>query len=306
MKQLILFISACIAQICTGQSVAPTVSTSYFQYVVQTLAHDSMQGRLPGTHEEKVAANFIAQEFQKAGCAPVKENQWLFPFTYVNPDTALVQSAGNVIGKIETKHKKCIVVSAHYDHIGYGKFHSKDPFSRKIHNGADDNASGVAMMLGLAAYCKTKIDQLQYDVIFVAFSGEEDGLWGALALLQQNIIDTSTIVANINLDMVGRLDILTPILEIQTKHAGSCIFQVAQTVKSDKFKTIVAEDKVRFGSDHAIFNENRIPAILVSTGLGSHYHRPSDDAATINYSGMMAIAAEIQKLILNGELLRCQ
>jgi metal-dependent amidase/aminoacylase/carboxypeptidase family protein len=306
LKSLLIIMSGLLSTIISAQKPAVTVSTEYFQYVVGALSHDSMQGRLPGTVQEKQAAEFIAIEMARAGCSPIKQQQWLHPFSYVNPDTALIHSAGNVIGKIDTKHNKSIVISAHYDHIGNGKFHSNDPFSRKIHNGADDNASGVAMMLGLAAWCKTKIDQLPYDVIFVAFSGEEDGLWGANALFNSNVIDTSTIIANINLDMVGRLDFLAPILEIQTNSTSSCIFRLGKTIQSDKFKTIVAQDKVANGSDHAVFLYHRIPAILISTGLGSHYHRPSDDAHTINYVGMIAITTALQKFIIEGRLQECQ
>lgn len=271
------------AQIC------PYPEESYYKYVISTLAHDSMEGRLPGTIHEKRAAGFIENEFRKTKCVPVKKKQYVFPFDFKNPDSVVVHSAGNVLAKIETKSDFCIVVSAHYDHIGWGKHHSNDPFSQKIHNGADDNASGVAMLLSLAGWYSSHRDSLQYDIVFAAFSGEEDGLFGAKEFLKSGTVDTSKILCNINLDMVGHLDKTRPILMAES----ALLFTQWDTVLPIKseFNFIVEISGTLFkdGADHNVFLNARIPGILFSTGLTEHYHRPSDDESTINYSGMIEI-----------------
>lgn len=258
-----------------------------------------MEGRLPGTSQEKKAAVFIENEFKKTKCIPVKKKQYAFPFDYKNPDSLVVHSAGNVVAKIETKSEYCIVVSAHYDHIGWGKHHSNEPFAKKIHNGADDNASGVAMLLSLAGWYSTHRDSLQYDIVFVAFSGEEDGLFGAKEFLKSGIIDTSRIVCNINLDMVGHLDLTRPILMAESATLFNQWDSILPAGTNNTFIVEKSGSLFKDGADHNVFLSAGIPGILFSTGLTQHYHRASDDETTINYQGMIAINQFIIASITN-------
>lgn len=286
------------AQIC------PYPEESYYKYVISTLAHDSMEGRLPGTVHEKKAAGFIENEFRKTKCVPIKKKQYVFPFDYKNPDSTVVHSAGNVLAKIETKSTNCIVISAHYDHIGWGKHHSNDPFAKKIHNGADDNASGVAMLLSLAGWYSSHRDSLNFDIVFAAFSAEEDGLCGAKEFLKSGIIDTSTIICNINLDMVGHLDKTRPILMAES----ALLFNQWDSIlpQNTEFKFIVERSGTLFkdGADHNVFLDVHIPGILFSTGLTEHYHRPSDDESTINYEGMIDIHKYLVSVVRNMQKLK--
>jgi hypothetical protein len=294
-------LSVFFTQVLVAQKTTPTVGCNipYFQQVIETLAHDTMEGRLPGTVSEKKAAYFISQQFKKAGCKPVKKNRFIYPFTYKNPDSLLTQSAGNVVAKIETKSTYCLVITAHYDHIGHGEWHSTDPFSKAIHNGADDNASGVAMMLGLAGWCKQHKNQLKYDVVFVAFSGEEDGLFGSEYFLTQPLVDTSRIICNLNFDMVGHLDLNRPRVELE----GALEHQAwGDLLPADTNEAFVAErslNMIKGGSDNYNFLQFNIPAILITTGITGYYHRPQDDPSTINYNGMMAIGTYVQQFLLN-------
>ncbi|MGL5890868.1 MAG: M28 family peptidase, partial [Bacteroidia bacterium] len=124
-------------------AIMPGLTEDYFRFVINRLAHDSMKGREVGTPQEKSSAVFIAAELKRAGCKFIRKKPFQ-PFEYNGPDSVMINSSGNVIGRIDTRSKYSIVVSAHYDHIGNGKHHSKAPFSLQIHNGADDNSSGVA------------------------------------------------------------------------------------------------------------------------------------------------------------------
>jgi Zn-dependent M28 family amino/carboxypeptidase len=299
-----LFILLQFLLISLSAQICPYPEESYYKYVISTLAHDSMEGRLPGTVHEKKAAAFIENEFRKTKCVPVKKKQYVFPFDYRNPDSTLVHSAGNVLAKIETKSNKCIVISAHYDHIGWGQHHSNDPFAKKIHNGADDNASGVAMLLSLAGWYSSHRDSLNFDIVFAAFSAEEDGLFGAKEFLKSGIIDTSTIICNINLDMVGHLDKTRPILMAES----ALLFNQWDSIlpQNMEFKFIVERSGTLFkdGADHNVFLDVHIPGILFSTGITEHYHRPSDDESTINYEGMIDIHKYLVSVIRNMQKLK--
>jgi hypothetical protein len=282
----------------TGQHQKPGLDETYFRMIIGYLASDSMKGRLPGTVEENRTAGFIAEQLKLAGCKPLKK-KFIHPFTYSNPDTVLTTSAGNVLGVIDTRSAYCIVVSAHYDHIGMGKHHSKAPFSKQIHNGADDNASGVALLLGLAGWCSQNKHLLNYDVVFAAFSGEEDGLHGSDVFVRSGITDTSKILCNLNFDMLGRLDLLRPVLRIDgaTDFAGWNKVLPADSAKG--FLVLRRSNLIKGGSDHCNFSDRHIPALLITTGLHNDYHTPEDDETRINYAGMNAIAEYLRMLMLN-------
>lgn len=266
-----------------------TILQQYHRYIVEALAHDSMLGRLPGTPAEAKAAAFILTNLKKVGGVPVKGKSYLQPFTYTNSDSALVQSTGNVIACVNPKAKKTVVVGAHYDHLGMGHHHSRAPFGNAIHNGADDNASGVAMLLSLAQWCATHNAQLKYRMVFVAYGAEEDGLWGSKYLLGSNLIDTASIAMYINLDMVGRLNSTTPILKTEglVEHPELDTLLMADTLAGFSVRKV---DLVYIGgSDNYTFETYHIPGLSFSTGLTEQYHKPEDDVALINFDGMQQI-----------------
>lgn len=288
-KNSVLVFFILMPWLCSAQiphAIMPDMDAAYFEMVVHALASDSMKGRLPGTPEENKAATFIAGEFQRIGCKPVKRKRFVTPFDYLGPDSVMIHSSGNVIAKVNTPSEYCIVVTAHYDHIGYGQHHSNDPFTKGIHNGADDNASGVAMLLALARWCKDSCAMLNYDIVFVAVSGEEDGLHGSQALLKSGLIDTSRILCNLNFDMVGHLDLLRPLLVLEGAMEHEVWTKILPSDSADGF--LVQRRPVRFsdGSDHCTFLNAGIPAIMLSTGITQFYHRTTDDADKLNYPGM--------------------
>lgn len=282
-----LFIFCIIPVLSNAQQNA--VLQQYHRHIVEALAHDSMQGRLPGTPAEANAAAFILTGLKKAGCVPVKGKSYLQPFTYTNPDSVLVQSTGNVIACVNPKAKKTVVVGAHYDHLGMGRHHSRAPFSNAIHNGADDNASGVAMLLSLAQWCATHKTQLKYRMVFVAYSGEEDGLWGSQHLLGSKLLDTAAIALYINLDMVGHLNTTTPILKTEglVEHPELDTLLMADSLAG--FNVRKADPVFTGGSDNYTFETHHIPGLSFSTGLTEQYHKPEDDVALINFEGMQQI-----------------
>lgn len=282
-----------------AQRTAPLPSTSeiYFRYVIETLAHDSMNGRLPGTPEEKKSAEFIATELKQTGSEPLKRKRFFYPFDYTGPDSSLIHSCGNVIAKVNTPSRYCIVITAHYDHIGRGEHHSNDPFDHGVHNGADDNASGVAVLIALSAWCNANQPQLQYDVIFAALSGEEDGLFGSKEFLRSRCIDTSKIICNINLDMVGHLDLKRPMIVAE----GALLFSAWDSIlprdTNQYFFVQRTKVEVKGGSDHCTFIDAGIPAVLITTGITMHYHKATDEVQTINFPGAVNICNYVETVL---------
>ena len=156
---------------------------------VAFLASDELEGRQTGTEGEKKAAVYISKRFKELELEPKGTQNYLQPFTFkpktnphdqvkfdVNGDGTI--TGNNVVGYINNRAKNTVIIGAHYDHLGFGGEGSLYRDSIKaIHNGADDNASGVAILLNLAAKLKDKNTKNNY--LFMAFSGEEMGLLGS-------------------------------------------------------------------------------------------------------------------------------
>lgn len=277
-----------------SRQLMPACTEAYFRHVIGTLAHDSMEGRLPGTKGEKDAAAFITTEMKRAGCQPLRRKKFGHPFVYKNPDSLVTPSAGNIVGRIDTRSKKTIVVGAHYDHLGWGKHHSNAHFSKGIHNGADDNASGVAMMLALAGWCNRNRDQLQYDFVFVAWAAEEDGLYGSEYFIKKKMIDTASMACYINFDMVGNLNTSNPILKTEGLLEYPAFNQYLNPNTDSTLNVRKADPIFKSGSDNYNFELYHIPSIAFSTGLSEYYHKPEDDMERINFPGMVKIGSYLE------------
>lgn len=170
--------------------------------IVQELSRDALFGRLPGTEGSAKAQQLIKTRMIAVGLAPIG-NSYEHPFVYgglvdrePGENTAPDQTGINLIGKVEGRREDglTLVVTAHYDHLGV-----KDG---QIHNGADDNASGVGGMLAIAEYFA--VNQPRHDMVFVAFDAEEQGFHGARAFISAPPIDQGAITMNLNLDMISR------------------------------------------------------------------------------------------------------
>ena len=201
----------------------------------------------------------------------------------------------NIVGYINNNAKETVIIGAHYDHLGYGEDgNSRNTEKAKlIHNGADDNASGVAAMLAIAK--KVKQSNLKkYNYLFIAFSAEELGLLGSKAFVKEKDFDKHKAAYMINLDMVGRL---SPDKKLTVGGVGTSPVwgSVLNSVKSG-FK--IANDSSGIGpSDHASFYNDSIPVLFFFTGTHTDYHKPSDDAAKINYVGTKDIVNYVYAVV---------
>jgi hypothetical protein len=180
-----------------------------------------------------------------------------------------------------------IIVGAHYDHLGFGGSTSAAPGERAVHHGADDNASGTALLVEVARRLEAK-GPLPRTVLFVAFAGEERGLLGSAHYTSNPALPLADTVAMVNFDMVGRL-VDNKVIIYGTGTATGFDALVDRLGGAHGFD--VAKEPGGFGpSDHASFYAKKVPVFHVFTGTHADYHRPTDTAEKINYEGLARLA----------------
>lgn len=211
------------------------------------------------------------------------------------------RSGNNVLGFIDNNAANTVVLGAHFDHLGYGEDgNSLERTGKYVHNGADDNASGVAAMIELARMLKAS-GLKQNNYLFIAFSGEELGLYGSKYFVSNPTIDLGSINYMINMDMIGRLNGANPTLTVGGFGTSpSWASAYSQTGKRGLYSNALkfTFDSSGTGpSDHTSFYLKGVPVLFYFTGLHSDYHKPSDDADKLNYNGQMAIVKHIYSLI---------
>ncbi|MBN2868831.1 MAG: M28 family peptidase [Flavobacteriaceae bacterium] len=281
---------------------------------VMFLSNDSLEGRQTGSEGEQKAAKYIAQRFEDLGLQPKGTNGYFQEFSFkpkTNPhqkvsytvkDGDSTITGTNVIGFIDNQAENTVIIGAHYDHLGYGAEGSLyRGETKEIHNGADDNASGVGVLLDLAK--KLKDTNKSNNYLFITFSGEEMGLLGSNYYAKNPTVSNDKANYMINMDMVGRLkaDSTLAVYGVGT----SPIFKQTLKAHNDKFKLVQNESGVG-PSDHTSFYNVDIPVLHFFTGQHEDYHKPSDDFDKLNYDGMSTISNYIFEVITdlndNGKL----
>lgn len=276
---------------------------------ISFLADDKLEGRLVGSKGEKEAYTYIENEFKKYKLEPAGTEKYLQEFTVkknLNPhvsssDSNIVPITGhNVVGFIDNKAQNTIILGAHYDHLGYNEYGGSTYRGEKdekpqIHNGADDNASGTAALLVLAdALSKNEFKKNNY--LFIAFTGEEEGLLGSNYFCKHPTIDLTKISCMINMDMVGRLDTVKNIISIGGYGTSPAWGKLLGMMPAEHFK-IKFDSSGTGPSDHTSFYNVGIPVLFFFTGTHSDYHKPSDDENKINYTDELRIVKYVYSLI---------
>lgn len=291
---LFLTPSALSAQTCPDP--APLTSGASLPLsAVRYLADDALNGRLAGSDGERCAAEFIAREFARIGLKPGGENGTFFQSldlaSVLNPH-ALGGTGRNVIATLEGADpelkREWVVVGAHYDHLGEGGGpNSLAPDERAIHNGADDNASGVAAVLWVAERVATGPRPAR-SVAFVAFTGEESGLLGSAHFAKHPTTGADPIVGMINLDMIGRLNGGTLLVfGVGTAVEWTALLEPAAARAG---VTIATKGDGYGPSDHTSFYLKDVPVLHFFTNTHGDYHKPSDDWDKIDARGLTAVA----------------
>ncbi len=268
------------------------------------LSSDLLKGRETGTDGATFAADYIARRFEALGLQP-KGNAggWYqeFPFKVasnphkLNSPPARKGKDRNVVGYLDNGAANTVIIGAHYDHLGMGQNGSSlSAGEPAIHNGADDNASGVASMLYLAKKLKDS-GAKQNNYLFIAFSGEELGLIGSKYFAEHSTINLATVSYMLNMDMVGRLN-EEKALAIYGTGTSPVWNDLLNGIKVHGIQLRTSESGVG-PSDHTSFYLQDIPVLHFFTGQHSEYHKPEDDAHLVNFQGIYEVSEFILAVI---------
>ena len=244
---------------------------------VRTLASAEFAGRRTGTEGNRLAQAYITRRFEQIGIKPLGA-AFAMPFSFSDPRAqANPQAAVNLVGHIRgsVDPERYIVVSAHYDHLGVHR--------GATHFGADDNASGVAAMLAVAAHFKQHPPK--NTIVFAAFDGEEIGLRGAKAFVEASPVPIKNIALNLNFDMVSR-SARNEIYAAGTRYTPALKALVEKAAAGSSVKVLIGHDSKVAGappdhdwtnsSDHAAFHKAGIPFLYFGVEDHADYHQPGD------------------------------
>ncbi|MEM0519252.1 M20/M25/M40 family metallo-hydrolase [Aequorivita flava] len=303
MRTILIVFLALLVFSCKQNTSVKKVS---MQEDVAILANDSLNGRKTGSEGEMKAAKYIANRFETLGLQPKGTERFYQKFTYKaskNPhqeaeftteNNDSTQTGKNVIAYLDNNAENTVVIGAHYDHLGMGGEGSLYREGEAIHNGADDNASGVAMMLHLADSLQKRDSPKKNNYLFIAFSGEEEGLLGSNYFVKNPTINTKKVTYMINMDMVGRLN-SEKTLAVYGIGTSPVLKQIVNANAGD---LNIAENESGVGpSDHTSFYLADIPVLHFFTGQHEDYHKPSDDTEKVNFEGMKLVSNYIFSII---------
>ncbi|SJN32335.1 Aminopeptidase Y (Arg, Lys, Leu preference) [Sphingobacterium sp. JB170] len=267
------------------------VSTEQLRKHIFTLASDKMKGRGTGSKEVNKAAKYIEDKFQEYALQPKGENGYRQSFVAKVTRVAVkdsIRQSDNIIGLIDNGAPHTIVIGAHYDHLGQGyQGSSLDSLGvGQIHNGADDNASGVAGLLELARHYSSNNLTEKFNLLFIAFGAEELGLLGSKYFTEHPTVLVENIHWMLNMDMIGRYNPKNGLAIIG--HGTSSKFPAIFEGLTSDIKFFVSKDG-NGGSDQTSFYKKDIPVLFFHTGGHEDYHRPGDDPEKIDYESLRAI-----------------
>jgi len=279
--------------------LAPVFSKKAMKSHVEYLASEQLEGRGFGSKGLEKAAAYIANKFKEYGLKPEYEKGFVQDFSVVGGENNRKTPLKNIVGVIQGSNPKyngeAVVLGAHYDHLGYGWPDVSKGNKGKIHFGADDNASGVSVLLELARVLG-KSFKPERTLVFVAFSGEEFGLKGSKYFVENAMqYPLNKTMGMVNLDTVGRLGkgklmIIGGNSSPLWKHVfmGTSYVTGVDTV-------LITEDLD--SSDQKSFIAKGIPAIQLFSGPNLDYHKPTDTADKIDYTGMVKVATVAREVV---------
>ena len=278
------------------------------QVDVVYLASDLLEGREAGKRGERMAARYISARMAEIGLEPKGSKGFYqsFPFEATDPHATPdrnnpharpkgeKRTGQNVVGYLDNKAKTTVVIGGHYDHLGFAHSGSRHVGPPAIHNGADDNASGIAALLYLAEKLKTEGPK-RHNYLFIAFSAEEMGLYGSKYYVANPTIDLDKVSYMLNMDMIGRLN---PAKVLAVNGIGTSPSWEAALARNKTASLTTKTTKSGIGpSDHTSFYLAKIPVLHFFSGQHTDYHKPGDDSHLVNYQGILDIANFMYALI---------
>jgi len=265
-------------------AAAASITAGEIKQHAAALADDTFEGRATGSRGGRAAAGYLQLQFKNFGLKPAGEAGGYFQ--------AFDGSSRNILGLLEGSDpelkKEIILVSAHYDHVGYGNARNSYGPTGYIHNGADDNASGVATLLEVAKACTRLEPKPKRTLLFALWDAEESGLNGSKHWLSRPTQPLADVKLMINMDMVGRLRNNT--VTVYGARTARGLRRLTSQPNLDEKLALDYSWEIRNDSDHHPFYMRGIPILMLHTGLHGDYHRPSDDVEKLNVDGMHRIA----------------
>lgn len=276
-----LFMGLLSLSSCAKGQGTQTSADKLLYAVVKELSDDRYKGRESGSQENEAAANYLAKVFQEVGLQPAVGNSFLLPFEKQG------MTLYNVCGIIKGKSEEIYAIGAHFDHIGFDR---NGPDT--VYNGADDNASGVAAMIGIAAYFKKHPPEKT--LLIMAFNAEEKGLWGSEALVAQpemhGLLQKMQVM--FNMEMVGTVAASGRNSMFMTGDDQSNLYDILKANARNGFKIVrdpYLSQGLFFRSDNVGFYHKGIVAHSFSTcdmENTNHYHQKNDELGIIDFANL--------------------
>jgi len=267
---------------------------------IQVLADDAFEGREGGQRGGRAASSYIEQEIIPLGLTPAgagKSYFQSFPTRFGTLRNVLII----IPGSDPVLQNDVIVVGAHYDHVGYGnKRNSFGPFGY-VHNGADDNASGVAGLIKIAETLAELPISYRRTILLAFWDGEEQGLLGSKYFIknQPECMKDKKIIFSINLDMIGRLrHRQLNVFGARSATGLETLVTRANNLSEKESLELIFNWDITPDSDHYPFLKAKVPTLMLHTGLHPDYHRPSDDAHLINIEGIEPVLVVTLQVLL--------
>ncbi|HXY55747.1 MAG TPA: M20/M25/M40 family metallo-hydrolase [Nitrospirota bacterium] len=271
-------------------------SSERMMEAVRFLSSNELKGREIGTPEIDKAADYLAEKFKQAGLVPGGDHGSYYQQWHDPDGKAIMKNVIAVIpGKKPASAHESVVIGAHYDHLGFGMSIGRSEDRGAIHPGADDNASGVAVLLELARVLKESLLP-DRSIVFVAFTGEEEGKLGSHHyVMHEKSFPVSKCMAMVNLDTVGRLG-KKKLLVLGGGSAAEWvhIFRGAGFVTGVDIELVSEELD---SSDQESFQGAGVPAVQLFSGPNLDYHRPGDTADKIDPAGLVKVASVAKEVV---------
>lgn len=255
------------------------------------LADDTLEGREAGKRGGRAAARYLENQMRAAGMRPAGDNGgYLQRFSpgYQNLLAMLPGADPALAGEY-------ILVGAHYDHVGYGTWQNSNGPTGYIHNGADDNASGVAALLELMDALKRSRWQPRRSILIAFWDGEEINLLGSRHWVKQPTVPLSSVRLAVNIDMLGRMK--NNRLEVGGTRTAPGLRRLLSPSHLPDGMWLDFSWEFKENSDHWPFYMAGTPSLLIHTGLHDDYHTPRDDVEKLNVDGLRMAAAYVMEVV---------
>ncbi|WP_420384665.1 M20/M25/M40 family metallo-hydrolase [Roseivirga sp.] len=274
-----------------GHAQLDRLDTEFMLEDLRKLSHDAAEGRRTGTKGAEAARRFIIKQLEDMRAKSLQDD-YRHPFTFTTSRGDTIQGE-NIVAYIKGEEQTAFVITAHYDHLGVR--------NGEVYNGADDNASGVAALLALVEYFKS--NKPRHTLVFAALDGEEMGLQGAKAFVNDMSIPQELLKLNINMDMISMND-KNELYVAGTSHYPN-LKPIIEKVDVLPLQLKFGHDTPDLGnddwtnaSDHGPFHQKGIPFLYFGVEDHANYHKPTDDFENVNQDFYIKAAHAILDCIL--------